>query len=196
MLNESRKLFISILILCIATGLTIGFFTAMYLSSGVSFESKLSADGLLTALVAVVAIIAATYILPINIQPLLQKQKSINSLTHENIRALTAEIESILSDFTEFHISKKVIGDAGRKNLLRKYTRVMNYSSILRKQVDKVAALKDYTEEVHNLLDGSKNDFTENMLPTSKVTERKFLDVKTQLDPVIYKLIEIRYNIT
>jgi hypothetical protein len=172
----------------------LGIALGLYLSSSVKMENKITLDALTSAIVAILAIIAATIILPLLIQPLVRKQSYVVSCAREDIDALLKFIDGLLAHCEDMFESSSV-SEKNRKVLMSKYTKMINRASVLKKQVNKIDALKDFDQNVYQKLISTKADIAEKAVARRKLREPDYLSTKGNLEAVSDSLREIKYDL-
>lgn len=175
--------------------LALGYIGGLLTTKGFKLDGGLSYDGIASVVVGIVAIFAATVILPIMIQPLFRRQKSISDMTHENIKLIVGALNEVLDLLGELNISGDPVSDRDRKTLLALYSKIANYCTIIARHANDLPALSDFATKIEDPLTKSKSNFAEVVVPGSIIDDAIFLQIKEVLDPAIYELMEIRYQI-
>jgi len=188
---KTRTVFIISVVVVLALGYVAGLLT----TNGVKLEGGLSYDGIANLVVALVAIFAATVILPIMIQPLFRRQKSLSDMTHENIKLIISALNEVLDLLTELNTSGDPVSDRDRKTLLALYSKIANYCAIISRHSSELPALTDFATKIEAPLTKSKSNFAEIVVPGGVIDDSLFLRIKETLEPAVYELMEIRYQI-
>jgi xanthosine utilization system XapX-like protein len=186
------------IILWVITGLIslmVGILVGIAIAGGFELENKLTMDGVVAAIIALLAILAGSVLIPAVIQPITQRKKSENSILHENLKNLMGNIEETQSILTELYLSKVIVKDHDRKLIMGKYTKIVNYANLVRKHSKGFTALDDFNEKVYEPLTGAQTNFAEKVQQKQKITEAKYIAIRDSLDAVLYALIDIRYEI-
>lgn len=175
--------------------LIIGLLGGLILASHLTINNKLSMDGLLQSLATLVGILAATYILPLKIQPLLSKQNGIVNVTQEDMRALLELIVDVLSICERFYLEGNKLSASDRKLILSRHYQIHSLAGILKTQSQSLPALSTFDDDIFQPLNDSHNDFADSVMPNKKLTEAQYLRIREQLNPVLTKIRELRYKL-
>lgn len=167
----------------------------MLISQGVKIEGGLSYDGIVSLFIGIIAVFAATVILPVMIQPLFDKQKSFSSITHENILVIQATIDEVLNIITDLNLSGKTVSERDRKTILSTYSKIANYCKIIVNHASESSALNDFDEKVATPLTGSRSNFSDEILPGVIISDEIYLRQKETLESAVYELIEYRHKL-
>ncbi len=175
--------------------LALGYIGGLLTTNGIKLKEGLSYDGVTSLIVGLVAVFAATVVLPIMIQPLFRRQKSISDMTHENIKSIVSSVDEVLNLLTVLNTSNDAVSERDRKTLMGLYSRIANYCAIISRHTDDLPALADFKTKVEDPLTKSKSNFAEIVVPGGEIDDALFLRIKEVLEPAIYELMEIRYQI-
>lgn len=195
MIFKSKKVLIPIGILLLIAISYIGFVSGTVYSHSFDFTPKLTIDGIFSTSVGIIGIITAAIVIPAIIQPMFSRQKSVNSFTRKNIEVILENIEAVLTALNDLYISKKPVNIAERKMFIDRYSRIINYAFIINKHSNDIPALGSFKEEIFDPLSNAKTGFAVDIVPKVVISETLYLSNKSILDSIIYKLIEIEYDI-
>lgn len=184
-----------LLILIAVIFLLFGFGIAVILQNQIHFTANLTMDGITAAVIAALAVLAATVILPLWIQPQLYRQREINKIILQDVTTLLSLIEDLLLDYELKHESKTSITKKDRQLMLIKYKKINNMARVINMQIKNSSALSNFETDVYEPLTKSQGDFLEGALPGKKLSDTIYLATKNSLDPITYKLHEIRYKL-
>jgi len=171
----------------------IGFIVALMLQGTFRFDAKLSIDGLLGVVIAVIAVIGATIIVPMWVQPKLYSQRAIHKTLNQDVTLLASLVDELLDEYRELHGSQRILTVEDRQSMLAKHKKINNVARVVGLQKSKTATLDDFNERVYAPLTESNGTFSDDALPGDKLKESTYLAVKGVLDPVSYELQQLRY---
>lgn len=189
--KQRRILYVSMSVIT----LLIGFGLGLAFSSSIEVDSKLSIDTLVTGLIALFALGAATFLLPLAIQPLLQKQNGMNYVAQQDIKSVLREIDALNVLCFEIYTSGRTVTQKQRKIILERHTKILSIANILVIQSSKIESLSKFKTDVYDPLSDNKSSIAEKVYPGVKITEKLYLELKGELDAVSYKLIAMRYEL-
>lgn len=175
--------------------LVFGFSVAIALQNKINFTANLTMDGMATAFMAALAVLAATIILPLWIQPQLYRQREINKIILQDVNSLLSLIEDLLLDYELKHQSKTPITKKDRQLMLIKHKKINNTARVINMQIKNSSALNSFENDIYNPLTKSQGDFSENTLPGKRLGDTTYLAAKNSIDPISYKLQGIRYKL-
>lgn len=190
-----NRLLIRVGILIGIVSLLIGFGLALLISKSINFNNELTADGLISALIALITLAIAAIVIPLILQPILQRQKSINNLSRRNIDVIINNIESLQDHLRKLYFSKIKVTDQDRKHLYDKYTTIVNYAFIVKRHSANLPSLSNFEDKVYLKLSSAKEGCAVDVLPQKAITEDKYIAMKDQLNEVLYELIEYSYQL-
>jgi hypothetical protein len=176
--------------------ISLGFIVGLLAFKGINIDGGLSYDGITSLIVGLVAVFAATVVLPIMIQPYFRKQRSLSDITHENIKLIVSSLDEVLNLLSELNTSGNQVSIPDRKSLLALYSRIANYCAIISRHSSEIPALSGFKDSVEAPLTKSKTNFAEVVLPGGLIEDVLYLSIKDTLEPVIYELMEVRYKIS
>lgn len=194
-MKRSSVVYVLVAILIIVIFTYIGFTAGITASKGISFKPDLTADGLITGFMAGVAVLAATVILPMLIQPHIYKQRGFNKVVQEDTTNLLGLVEEILEDYRLKHDAGTVITVKERQSFLAKHKKINNLARVIKQQAKTSPALNNFEEKVYNPLTDSQGEFSDKALPKAKLNDTIYLPIKNNLDAISYSLQEIRYKL-
>lgn len=173
----------------------VGFFVAVTCRHGFTFKADLTMDGLMAAVMAGLAVLAATIILPLWIQPQLHRQREVNKALTQDVVQLLSLIEDLLTDYEVKHNSGSALTVKDRQTILAKHKKINNIARVINQQAKSSPAIKDFESKVYTPLTQSQGEFSDRALPRKKLDAATYLSVKSALDPITYELQEIRYKL-
>lgn len=173
----------------------VGFAAAISWQRGINFKSDLTIDGLLTVSIAALTVLAATIILPLWIQPQLHRQQEVNRALGQDIGTLLSLIEDMLADYEVKYSSSTPVTIKERQIMLAKHKKVNNLARIINLQTKNSHTIKNFEEDIYILLTQSHGEFSDKAVPRKKLDAATYLSIKSTLDPISYKLQEIRYKL-
>lgn len=194
-MKRSNIVFALVAILLAAVFTYMGFAVGIVAAKGISFKSDLTADGLIAGFTAGVAVLAATIILPMLVQPHIYKQRGFNKVIQGDTTNLLALIEEILEDYRLKHDAGTPITVKERQSFLAKHKKINNLARVIKQQAKASAALSNFEEKVYNPLTDSQGEFSDKALPKAKLNDTIYLPIKNNLDAISYSLQEIRYKL-
>ncbi|HSW91419.1 MAG TPA: hypothetical protein VLG09_02140 [Candidatus Saccharimonadales bacterium] len=175
--------------------LGIGTIVGMLISQGLKISGQLTYDGIANLIVGLVAVVAATVVLPVMIQPLFRKHKSITDFTHENIKVIVKSLNDALLQLTELNATAAPVTIEDRKLILSLYNLFANYSEILSQHANEIPALSGFSSDIAKPVMDSKSNFADVVVPDTVITDVIYLPIKDVLEKAIYDLIEMRYKL-
>jgi len=175
--------------------LVIGFITGLLFTKGVKLDSKLTVDGIVTTLGTLFAIIAATIVLPLAIQPVINRQSNKVNVVHDDINKLLALIDDVLTTCENIYLSNNAVTERQRKLILARHTDIQSLAKLLKEHSDQHEALKHFDAKIYEPLNNSHTDFSDNVMPSKKLTSSKLLAIRNHLEPITYELRNIRYEL-
>lgn len=190
-LQSKATVMIGVAVLGFAVGILVG----ILCSQNIQIDSKFTVDGIVAALATLIAVLAATIVLPLTIQPLIQQQSGINSVAHEDIKELLSLINKVTGACEEINRENRTITTRDRKHIISLHTQIHSLSRILKDQANTVPALNSFTNDAYEPLNNSHTDFADQVTVGRKITDDRYLSIRSSLDPVTTKLRELRYKI-
>lgn len=195
LISQSKKVWISIFILLALVFLAIGFVIGMLASKGVKLEGSLTYDGLASVIVGVVAIFAATVVLPIMVQPLFRKQAAVNTITQKNIGIIRDHLESVGQLLMRLNTTKDPVTDDDRQAILDLHSKISNYAVIINNHTKTLSALATFDADIIKPLSNAHTSFAELVVPGITIDDEIYLKIKQPLDSVLYTLAELQYDV-
>jgi len=193
---KSKKVWISAFIIIMILIFFLGFSVGVMQSNHFDINSKLSIDGIISSTVGLIGIIVAAIVIPAIIQPMFSKQKTTNSFTCKNIECIIDNLNNAIDILDNIYNSpSKKVSVSKRKALVDCYSQITNYALIVSNHSKDIQALDKFKEEIYTPLTNAEKGFAVDVVPGVTINESMYLSSKSGLKSLVYKLIEIEYNI-
>lgn len=171
------------------------FLVGVLLSRNYDCNEKLTPDGILQAVSTLLAIAAATFLLPMIIQSFLDGKKAINIVLADDLKKLIFDLEKVITIYKDYYDTQAQIGIEGRQKILEKHTDIVNLAMLIDGHSSKLNALSNFKIDVVEPLGETRNNFSDLGLPDTVINEERYLQVQKNLNSIIYKLKNLRYEL-
>jgi len=171
----------------------LGFLLGTFIVGAVDYNNEITLDTILTVFSTTLAIIAATVLLPMRIQPLMNRRNLKHSLLREDLMSLHEKI-SVLSEIllnlnvksnNEFELSD-------RKRILYHQQEILALASSIKDQSLGIDCMQNFEATVYKQLAMSKEDFTDNIMPGDKLNEKEFFKANRTMNNIKKEIIKKR----